>query len=151
MLFPWQNELSAILRFGAEELFKEERNDEESKKRLLGMDIDEILERAEKVEEKEAEGEQGHELLSAFKVWYMENFWYYVLLYDFFFSDYITLLDWIGKGRYSSAIFVELDLQVANFRNDEDDGSFWSRWIKPDSIAQAEVLFCSYYSELFPW
>lgn len=62
-----QNELSAILRFGAEELFKEEKNDEESKKRLLSMDIDEILERAEKVEEKEAEGEQGNELLSAFK------------------------------------------------------------------------------------
>ncbi|XP_061347775.1 protein CHROMATIN REMODELING 5-like [Gastrolobium bilobum] len=89
-----KNELSAILRFGAEELFKEERNDEESKKRLLGMDIDEILERAEKVEEKENEGEQGHELLSAFK--------------------------------------------VANFCNDEDDGSFWSRWIKPDAVAQAE-------------
>jgi len=32
------------------------------------MDIDEILERAEKVEEKEADGEQGNELLSAFKV-----------------------------------------------------------------------------------
>ncbi|KAH9790088.1 protein chromatin remodeling 5 [Citrus sinensis] len=62
-----KNELSAILRFGAEELFKEDRNDEESKKRLLGMDIDEILERAEKVEEKEAEGEAGNELLSAFK------------------------------------------------------------------------------------
>ncbi|PHU01785.1 Protein CHROMATIN REMODELING 5 [Capsicum chinense] len=44
-----KNELSAILRFGAEELFKEDKNDEESKKRLLSMDIDEILERAEKV------------------------------------------------------------------------------------------------------
>ena len=31
------------------------------------MDIDEILERAEKVEEKEAGGEQGNELLGAFK------------------------------------------------------------------------------------
>jgi chromodomain-helicase-DNA-binding protein 1 len=62
-----QNELSAILRFGAEELFKEDRNDEESKKRLLSMDIDEILERAEKVEEKEAGREQGNELLGAFK------------------------------------------------------------------------------------
>lgn len=61
-----QNELSAILRFGAEELFKEEKNEEESKKRLLSMDIDEILERAEKVEEKETT-EDGHELLSAFK------------------------------------------------------------------------------------
>lgn len=89
-----KNELSAILRFGAEELFKEERNDEESKKRLLSMDIDEILERAEKVEQKGAEEEAGHELLSAFK--------------------------------------------VANFGSTEDDGSFWSRWIKPDAIAQAD-------------
>ncbi|KAF7120884.1 hypothetical protein RHSIM_Rhsim13G0216000 [Rhododendron simsii] len=70
-----KNELSAILRFGAEELFKEEKNEEESKKRLLSMDIDEILERAEK---------------------------------------------------------------VANFGSAEDDGSFWSRWIKPDAIAHAE-------------
>ena len=54
------------MRFGAEELFKEDRNDEESTKRLLSMDIDEILERAEKVEEKEGE-EEGNELLSAFK------------------------------------------------------------------------------------
>lgn len=55
------------MRFGAEELFKEDRNDEESKKRLLNMSIDEILERAEKVEEKEPNQEGGHELLSAFK------------------------------------------------------------------------------------
>ncbi|XP_047972578.1 protein CHROMATIN REMODELING 5 isoform X1 [Salvia hispanica] len=89
-----KNELSAILRFGAEELFKEEKNDEESKKRLLGMDIDEILERAEKVENKATEGEEGHELLSAFK--------------------------------------------VANFGSTEDDGTFWSRMIKPEAVAQAE-------------
>ncbi|XP_024986468.1 protein CHROMATIN REMODELING 5-like isoform X2 [Cynara cardunculus var. scolymus] len=89
-----KNELSAILRFGAEELFKEEKNDEENKKRLLSMDIDEILERAEKVEQKGPEEEQGHELLSAFK--------------------------------------------VANFCSAEDDGSFWSRWIKPDAVSQAE-------------
>ncbi|GLT51053.1 hypothetical protein SLA2020_245000 [Shorea laevis] len=88
-----KNELSAILRFGAEELFKEDRNEEESKKRLLSMDIDEILERAERIEEKEG-GEQGHELLNAFK--------------------------------------------VANLCSAEDDGSFWSRWIKPEAIAQAE-------------
>ncbi|XWS28344.1 hypothetical protein CRYUN_Cryun25bG0060400 [Craigia yunnanensis] len=88
-----KNELSAILRFGAEELFKEDRNDEESKKRLLSMDIDEILERAEQVEEKEGE-EQENELLSAFK--------------------------------------------VANFFSAEDDGTFWSRWIKSDAIAQAK-------------
>ncbi|KAL9234807.1 hypothetical protein vseg_009633 [Gypsophila vaccaria] len=89
-----KNELSAILRFGAEELFKDEKSEEESKKRLLSMDIDEILERAEKVEDKEAETEQGNELLSQFK--------------------------------------------VANFCNAEDDASFWSRWIKPDSITHAE-------------
>ncbi|KAI3695733.1 hypothetical protein L1987_78733 [Smallanthus sonchifolius] len=89
-----KNELSAILRFGAEELFKEDRNEEENKKRLLSMDIDEILERAEKVEQKGAEGEAGNELLSAFK--------------------------------------------VANFCSAEDDGTFWSRWIKPDAIAQAD-------------
>ncbi|XP_071726363.1 protein CHROMATIN REMODELING 5 [Rutidosis leptorrhynchoides] len=89
-----KNELSAILRFGAEELFKEDRNDEENKKRLLSLDIDEILERAEKIEQKGTEDEAGHELLSAFK--------------------------------------------VANFCSAEDDGSFWSRWIKPDAIAQAD-------------
>ena len=39
------------MRFGAEELFKDDKNEEESKKRLLSMDIDEILKRAEKVED----------------------------------------------------------------------------------------------------
>ncbi|XP_078441863.1 chromatin remodeling 5 [Wolffia australiana] len=63
-----KNELSAILRFGAEELFKEDRNDEESKQRMESMDIDEILERAEKVEQKGADLETRSELLSAFKV-----------------------------------------------------------------------------------
>jgi chromodomain-helicase-DNA-binding protein 1 len=62
-----KNELSAILRFGAEELFKEDKTDEETKKKLESMDIDEILERAEKVETKGGEGEEGNELLSAFK------------------------------------------------------------------------------------
>lgn len=89
-----KNELSAILRFGAEELFKDEKNEEESKRRLLNMDIDEILERAEKVESKGAEEEQGNELLSAFK--------------------------------------------VANFGTAEDDGTFWSRWIQPDAVGEAE-------------
>ncbi|KAL8156510.1 hypothetical protein AgCh_001565 [Apium graveolens] len=89
-----KNELSAILRFGAEELFREDKNDEESKRRLLNVDIDEILERAEKVEEKVADEEEGNELLSAFK--------------------------------------------VANFCTAEDDGSFWSRWIKPEAVNQAE-------------
>jgi len=62
-----QNELSAILRFGAEELFKEDKTDEEAKRNLESLDIDEILERAEKVETKGGEGEEGNELLSAFK------------------------------------------------------------------------------------
>jgi chromodomain-helicase-DNA-binding protein 1 len=62
-----QNELSAILRFGAEELFKEDKTDEETKRNLESLDIDEILERAEKVETKGGEGEEGNELLSAFK------------------------------------------------------------------------------------
>ncbi|KAL3529982.1 hypothetical protein ACH5RR_009304 [Cinchona calisaya] len=89
-----KNELSAILRFGAEELFKEDGNVEESKKRLLNMSIDEILERAEKVEDKAADQEGGHELLSAFK--------------------------------------------VANFCSTEDDGSFWTRMIKPEAVSQAD-------------
>ncbi|ONM25836.1 Protein CHROMATIN REMODELING 5 [Zea mays] len=63
-----KNELSAILRFGAEELFKEDKTDEETKRNLESLDIDEILERAEKVETKGGEGEEGNELLSAFKV-----------------------------------------------------------------------------------
>nr|GEY24689.1 putative reverse transcriptase domain-containing protein [Tanacetum cinerariifolium] len=62
-----KNELSTILRFGTEELFKEERNGDENKKRLLSMDIDEILERAETVEQKGAEEEARNEFLSAFK------------------------------------------------------------------------------------
>eukprot|EP00250_Pteridium_aquilinum_P009901 c19015_g1_i2 orf=976-6498(-) len=64
-----KNELAAILRFGAEELFKDEKNDEEAKGTLESMDIDEILARAEKVETKASdESEGGNELLSAFKV-----------------------------------------------------------------------------------
>ncbi|KAL8140178.1 hypothetical protein V2J09_006199 [Rumex salicifolius] len=89
-----KNELSAILRFGAEELFKEDKSDEENKKRLLSMDIDEILERAEKVEDNGMEAVEENELLNQFK--------------------------------------------VANFCSAEDDATFWSRWIKPDAIAQAE-------------
>ncbi|KAK1319506.1 CHD3-type chromatin-remodeling factor PICKLE [Acorus calamus] len=89
-----KNELSAILRFGVEELFKEEKIDEESKRKLESMDIDEILERAEKVESKAADGDEGNELLSAFK--------------------------------------------VANFCNAEDDGTFWSRWIQPEAVSQAD-------------
>ncbi|GJU27973.1 hypothetical protein Tco_1166594 [Tanacetum coccineum] len=55
-----QNELSAILRFGKDELFNEERNDDENKKRLLSMDIDGIFERAETVEQKGAKEEAKH-------------------------------------------------------------------------------------------
>ncbi|GLJ30893.1 hypothetical protein SUGI_0614590 [Cryptomeria japonica] len=63
-----KNELSAILRFGAEELFKEDKNEEEAKRKLENMDIDEILARAEKVESKGTGEQDGTELLSAFKV-----------------------------------------------------------------------------------
>ncbi|KAH9308367.1 hypothetical protein KI387_036278, partial [Taxus chinensis] len=63
-----KNELSAILRFGAEELFKEDKNEEEAKRKLENMDIDEILARAEKVESKGIDEQDGTELLSAFKV-----------------------------------------------------------------------------------
>nr|CAB3455221.1 unnamed protein product [Digitaria exilis] len=69
-----KNELSAILRFGAEELFKEDKTDEETKRNLESLDIDEILERAEKVETKGGEGEEGNELLSAFKACDVANF-----------------------------------------------------------------------------
>lgn len=64
-----QNELAAILRFGAEELFKDDKNEEDQKSKLENMDIDEILARAEKVETKTAEVDaEGNELLGAFKV-----------------------------------------------------------------------------------
>lgn len=57
-----KEDLTAILKFGAEELFKdEEENNEE-----LTCDIDEILRRAETRDE--APGLVGDELLSAFKV-----------------------------------------------------------------------------------
>lgn len=36
-----------------------------------------------------------------------------------------------------------IHLQVANFGTAEDDGSFWSRWIKPDAVSQAAVWSCS--------
>lgn len=65
----WQNELAAILRFGAEELFKDDKNEEDQKNKLETMDIDEILARAEKVETKPPEVDaEGIELLGAFKV-----------------------------------------------------------------------------------
>lgn len=57
------------MRFGAEELFKDDKNDEEAKTTLENMDIDEILARAEKVETKATNDvDGGNELLNAFKV-----------------------------------------------------------------------------------
>jgi len=56
-----KDELSAILKFGAEELFKEDGNEGEDQ-----CDIDEILRRAETHED--AGERPGDELLSAFKV-----------------------------------------------------------------------------------
>jgi chromodomain-helicase-DNA-binding protein 1 len=44
-----EDDLKAILRFGAEDLFKDKESGEESEKKLENMDIDEILARAEKV------------------------------------------------------------------------------------------------------
>ncbi|CAB4308811.1 unnamed protein product [Prunus armeniaca] len=111
-----EDELSAILRFGAEELFKEEKNDEESKKGLLSMDIDEILERAEKVEEKEAE-EDGNELLSALRQVFA----------------ICCVIAPVGVRMVMDGCCT-----VANFGTAEDDGSFWSRWIKPEAVSQAE-------------
>ncbi|BFZ01650.1 hypothetical protein BsWGS_04689 [Bradybaena similaris] len=58
-----KEELCAILKFGAEELFKEKDNDEEEEQQV---DIDDILNRAEE-HETESHG-VGDELLSQFKV-----------------------------------------------------------------------------------
>lgn len=44
-----EDDLKAILRFGAEDLFKDKESGEESERKLENMDIDEILARAEKV------------------------------------------------------------------------------------------------------
>lgn len=43
---------------------------------------------------------------------------------------YIAITSWI---------FVSHDLQVANFGSAEDDGTFWSRMIKPEAVTHAEV------------
>ena len=40
---------------------------------------------------------------------------------------------------FSVLFFLKNYIQVANFCSAEDDGSFWSRWIKPEAVAQAEV------------
>ncbi|XP_045216418.2 chromodomain-helicase-DNA-binding protein 1-like isoform X4 [Mercenaria mercenaria] len=62
-----KHELNSILKFGAEELFKEENDDEEPQ-----VDIDEILEQAETREMDENKG-VGDELLSQFKIVTFEN------------------------------------------------------------------------------
>jgi len=59
-----KEELCAILRFGAEELFKEKDNDDEDDQQV---DIDDILNRAEE-HETEATAGIGNELLSQFKM-----------------------------------------------------------------------------------
>lgn len=68
-----KNELAAILKFGAEELFKEdkeeEREDKEDKEFTETIDIDEILARADTVPFGEhAEPEGDVDLLNSFKV-----------------------------------------------------------------------------------
>lgn len=40
-------------------------------------------------------------------------------------------------------LLIFLCIQVANFCNAEDDGSFWSRWIKPESVVTADVKVLS--------
>ncbi|XP_051539181.1 chromodomain-helicase-DNA-binding protein 1 isoform X2 [Myxocyprinus asiaticus] len=60
-----KEELSAILKFGAEELFKEQEGEEQEPQE---MDIDEILKRAETRENDPGPSNVGEELLSQFKV-----------------------------------------------------------------------------------
>ncbi|XP_006819009.2 chromodomain-helicase-DNA-binding protein 1-like, partial [Saccoglossus kowalevskii] len=60
-----KEELAAILKFGAEDLFKEADGEEQE---LQEMDIDAILERAETRETETTGGNMGDELLSQFKV-----------------------------------------------------------------------------------
>ena len=62
-----KEELAAILKFGAEELFKENEDDEEEPT----VDIDDILNRAETRESEQAT--VGDELLSQFKVVSFDN------------------------------------------------------------------------------
>lgn len=77
------------------------------------MDIDEILERAEKVEEKEADGEQGNELLSAFKVRLCRLPW--IMLFTFlicYFGNIIFILGWV---RYSFGYDEEMLIILFTF------------------------------------
>merc|ERR1739844_417102 len=59
-----KDELNAILKFGAEELFKEEEDTETNEEPVC--DIDEILKRAETRTEEPTD--DGHGLMSGFKV-----------------------------------------------------------------------------------
>lgn len=60
-----KNDLADILKFGAEELFKQEESDASKSLSLETMDLDEILERAEPAMDSEFEGD---EFLSSFKI-----------------------------------------------------------------------------------
>ena len=78
---PLQKDLQAILRFGAEELFKEEEERQAGEQRLQNIDIDEVLARAERMDTTAAAA-QGNELLSAFTVTGLQPFSYiYIHLY----------------------------------------------------------------------
>ncbi|CAL8472046.1 g11588 [Coccomyxa elongata] len=70
-----KDELTAILRFGAEELFKEDEGTKEAKNhQLLTEDIDSILARAEVVNETDAaHADAGGDLLNAFNVATFKN------------------------------------------------------------------------------
>ena len=60
-----KEELSAILKFGTDDLFKDEGD---SDKALQEMDIDDILRRAETQETAAEESSMANDLLSQFKV-----------------------------------------------------------------------------------
>lgn len=64
-----KDELNAILKFGAEELFKEIEEDDQD----LQVDIDDILNRAETRESEDAQNAAANELLSQFKVVSFDN------------------------------------------------------------------------------
>jgi chromodomain-helicase-DNA-binding protein 1 len=62
-----KEELNAILKFGAEALFKEEQDEEQE----VQVDIDEILKLAETRDADEEHSSVKDELLSQFKVWHV--------------------------------------------------------------------------------
>ncbi|OWK12221.1 hypothetical protein Celaphus_00003897 [Cervus elaphus hippelaphus] len=71
-----KEELSAILKFGAEELFKEPEGEEQEPQE---MDIDEILKRAETHENEAGPLTVGDELLSQFKVDFLLKFFLIII------------------------------------------------------------------------